>query len=157
MAVLLVKVAMNIHLGAKRIHQQLAGIIIEIERNVLALVSDLHPFRTLPALLPTPSHGAVVITGNSSHWSDHRVGTDRQAADFDEAQGSATNLGTRRIHNQALALQNPESAIKQVDSSEGAEQSPNPNIIPMVDDSESEQCGHVAVPHHRRNAGWWRR
>src|SRR5258708_598163 len=67
----LLEVAMEIKIGAARVDQHFAGVVIEKERHVHALGGNLYPLATFAAAFPLPCHGAVVVAsalGNGRHY-----------------------------------------------------------------------------------------
>jgi len=75
-AELLLKIAMDIEIGAPRVDQNTSGVVVEEKGNMHALAGDLHPLITLAVALPLPNQSAVVVAGAGRDGSEHCVRPD---------------------------------------------------------------------------------
>ena len=66
------------------------------------------------ALLPLPGRGVEVVARDAGDGCRHRVRTGGEAVDFYQAHGGAADLGSGCVQDQALALQEAETAIEQI-------------------------------------------
>ena len=106
---------MQVEIGAMRIDEYLAGIVVDKKWNVYAFARDLDPGFVLAVLLPFPDHRSMVVAGPARYWCDDGVGTDGESADFDHTHGRAADLGKRSVENQPAALQQSESVEEESD------------------------------------------
>ena len=97
-----------------------AGIVIEKKRNVHAFVGDFYPLVVFALLLPLPRSRVEVVARHARDGRHHRVGTDGQAVDFDQAHRGAADLGRRCVQDQTLALQESETTVEQIHPGQSA-------------------------------------
>jgi len=87
-----------------------------------ALIGDFNPLAAPAALLPLPGDRVKVITRDARDWSRHRVRAGCETVDFDQSHRGAADFRSRRIEDQAFALQQTKAAIKEVHTRECADE-----------------------------------
>ena len=123
---------MDIHLGALRVDQHASGVVVEKKGKMKALVCDFYPFAAPAALLPLPGDCVEVITMDACDWSRHRVRAGCEAVDFDQAHGGAADFRSRRIEDQAFALQQAKPAVEEIHSGECADEGESRAVVSRV-------------------------
>src|SRR6202040_1538230 len=108
---------MDIQIGAARVDQHLASVVIQKEGNVHALGSHLDPLAAFAATFPLPCDSAVVIARARGNGRQHSIGTDGEAAEFDDPERCAANLRNRRVEDKVAAQKQAEALKKQKNSS----------------------------------------
>src|SRR6185503_14888851 len=112
--VLLVKVTMQVHVGAARVDKDLVGAVVEVEGNVQVLVSNFHPLAVLSTLAHFPCGALVVVAIHPFERRTHHVGSSGEAAEFNQSHRGAANLGSRGVQNESLTLQKAETFVEEV-------------------------------------------
>ncbi len=72
----LLEILMQVEIGAAGVDHDLAGVVVEKERDVHALGGYLDPLLVFAALLPLPDERAVAVAGAGGDGCDHGVGSD---------------------------------------------------------------------------------
>ena len=83
---------MQVELGAPRVDQHFAGIVIQKKRHVRAFRGHLHPLATSAAAFPLPGYGAVVVAGALRNGGHHCVRARSQAIEFDQLPSDAQRI-----------------------------------------------------------------
>ncbi len=122
------EVAVHVHVGALRVHQHSAGIVLHEERDKEALVGHLLPLAAVSRLLKLPCRRPIVITVVAGDARRNGRGAHRHSAKFDKPHRRAANLRERGIQHQPLELQHAKSAIEQVDANRRAHGTPHGNL-----------------------------
>ncbi len=107
------EIAMNVEVRALRVNKDASRVVVEVERHVEALIDLFDPGVVFPATLPLPDHGSKVVARTSRDGCNQGVRAGGEAADFDESHSGAADLGGRRVLDEALALEEKESAVKE--------------------------------------------
>ena len=128
----LLEVAVEIEIGAARIDEHAAGIVVDEKRQEHAFGGDLNPLLVFTALLQFVDVSAVVVAGARGNGRDQSVRADGLSADFDHAHGGAADFGERRVENETAALKKFESVDEEDDAGDEADYAP-------------EEQGHGAV------------
>ena len=109
----LLEIAVQIEIGATRIDEHVSSVVIQEKGNVHAFAGDFDPLLVLAMLLPLPHQGSEVIAGAPGDGGLHGVGSRRESADFNHAQGRTTNLRKGGVENQSAALKQTKSIHKE--------------------------------------------
>jgi len=121
----LLKVAMDIQIGAPRVDQHFAGVVIQKEGNVHALSRHLDPRAASASTFPLPGDGAVVIAGVLGNGCQHSIRTDGEAAKFNHPERCAANFRDWRIEDKVTALKQAEALKEQINSGKKSDDAPD--------------------------------
>lgn len=120
----LLKIAMQIEFGPRRVDQNFAGIVVDKEPYMPRFRGNFHPLSAPAALLPLPCNCSVEVTFTFADRRDDRVWTSRQPTDLDQPQRCAPHFRDRSIENKVPPLEEKKSLVKNVEAGEDSDDAP---------------------------------
>src|SRR5208337_3727787 len=134
------KVAMQVDIGSERFDEQLAGGVVDEERQVQSFICNPLPFLLL-AIALLPCGGAVEKARLAGDGRGYGVGTTSRAGDLDQSQGGAANLGGRSGKQQALAGKQVKPGKEKVQATGNRDQGKNREEVDRDEEGKADSHG----------------